>query len=370
MVCWHSNSAQSRRCIFFVCVYDSWHRPRILPGIICHVRTRYRTWYYRFWRSSRACCWYAKRTQLALRNVPKQLHAARYSNERWAIFVPLQLSIYGQLFYLGRQAFYVFDGQSAPQRLSDKVEPWILGNVNATAPSYAMQGDRTQYWMFYYNNRIHIVYDSTGSGLLGTWLVFDLINSGWTIQQPADAVIAYAALDGPGDPAPTVGVIFCQSSGNQYFWDQYSTGVMTADQYNGTTGANIQAGFSTKFFKVGTPGTPKRIMRWYPEFFAGNLNATCTITNDYGASSVASAVNALSNNSYYNNTASQTINGGVGYGYALWSSGTRTFVGAPTTRIDTNLQGEAFSFGASTNAQTQPWIFQGMTGNYAQEARV
>jgi hypothetical protein len=280
------------------------------------------------------------------------------------------LSIYGQFYYLGRQAFYRFDGQSAPQRLSDKIEPWVLGDTNATNPSFAMLGDRTKYWAFYYNNRIHIVYDSVGLGVLSTMLAYDLVNNGWTIESLPNGVISFSALDGPGDPAPTTGVIFYQNAGNQWFWDQYSTGTNTADEYNGSTGQNINAYFTTKYFKTGVPGTPKRLMRWYPEFFTGPATFSLAVINDYGASQAGGTAQGVGNASYYGNAGSQTLNGGTGYGYALWASGVRGFLGAPTTRQDANLTGEAFAFSAGTNAQTQPWVFQGLTGNYAQEAKV
>ena len=273
------------------------------------------------------------------------------------------IAIYGMVYFLGRQAIYVFDGQSAPQRISDKVEPWILGDPYATFPSYAMQGDRSQYWAFYYNNKIFWVYDTAGVGVLSTMLCYDLVNQGWTIQVPNDPMVAYASLNGPGDPSPEQGVILSQSSGQPWFWDTYAGGLSTADAWNGTTGVNIPASFQTKYFKVGVPGTPKRIMRWYPEFFAGTTSFTLSVINDYGTSSQVGAFNSIGGTYFYDSVSSL-------YGSALWSTGTRSFFGAPATRTDLNLQGEAFSFGVSSNGQNQPWVFQGFSLNYAQEARV
>jgi hypothetical protein len=295
------------------------------------------------------------------------------------------VSLYGQYFYLGRQGFYRFDGQSAPQRLSDKIEPWILGST-ITSPSFAMLGDRSRYWAYYYNNRIGIVYDSTGANVLNTILVYDLVNSGWTVYQTPDSFIAFSALDGPGDPSPTQAVKFSQNSGAQWFWDVNSTGSSTCDQYNGTTQTPISASFQTKFFKVGVPGTPKKVTRWYPEFFSsGVLNVGLTISNDYGTS-------AGSHDTFSPQTAGGAFfyDGTARYDSAsspatTWGAAVPIFYGAPQTRTDilatytdannstfsqSGIQGEAFSFGVNSSNISAPWIFQGLTGTYAQEARV
>jgi hypothetical protein len=235
-----------------------------------------------------------------------------------------------------------------------------------------MLGDRTSYWCYYYNNRLGIVYDSAGAGVLNTILVYDLVNQGWTVYQTADPFIAFAALDGTGDPAPTQGVKFNQNNAAQWFWDVNSSGVNTADAWNGTTGTNIAASFQSKYYKVGLPGTPKVLMRWYPEMFASSINGYFNLVNDYGSNT--------STNANFTSTSAQAFYDGAGSFVAKydngstpvtnWGTGALAFFGAPGTRQDANLRGEAFSFGFSSTTQLQPWIFQGLTGTYAQHARV
>jgi hypothetical protein len=268
----------------------------------------------------------------------------------------------GIVYFMGRQAFYMYDGSSNPQQLSQNIEPWILND--ALNQDYSLKGDRTTTFVMEYNNRLHIWYDVVGSGQLTNVLVFDLNNYGWTVLTLANPMIDACVLNGPGDAVPSLPVCVDQNVGLCYNWDAYSV-----TQPNGQThavsdnGTAISAQMATKFFKIGVPGTPKRLMRLYPELFVEQFSGQVQATTDYGYTTSGQEI-------------SLTPPPMALWDVALWDQFTwaqtavRTFLGAPSTRFDLNLTGEAFSFGLQTNSTNPPWTLQGFTGTYRQESRV
>jgi hypothetical protein len=272
------------------------------------------------------------------------------------------LSYAGIVYFLGKQAFYSYDGSSNPAPISPNIEPWVLNGV--LNQDFSMKGDRTAVFGMEYNNRLHWWYDYEGSGYNRGVLVYDLVVQGWTPLQLNDAFSDACLINGPGDPSPQTACTVGFATGQAYNWD-----VIAAVQPSGQShavsdnGVAIPSAVYTKFFKIGVPGTPKKMMRLYPELFVEQFSGTCSVTTDYGASQ-ASGLLSLS-------PAMSAVWDTAIWDTSSWAANAvQTFLGAPATRIDLNEVGEAFSFSIQTNSTNPPYILQGFTGVYKQETRV
>ena len=195
-------------------------------------------------------------------------------------------------------------------------------------------------------NQILVVTSPPASPSETSWSVFMSTLTGQETLQAANIPIGtqYPAFAGitTGGASPYTAANTVSDNGQPIFYD-----------------------FKTKFFKMSQPGVPKRIMRVYPEIFIGqsfSVNAGCMA--DYGGGIFTTLLSP-----------------GTGSGGALWDSAVwdvskwagntvRAFYGAPTTRCDYNLQGEAFAFQLTNTGMYPPWIIQGFTGSFAREAQV
>jgi len=262
------------------------------------------------------------------------------------------LSVDGALYFIGTTSIYRFDGTSLPQPIGIKVEPWVQND--ALAPDFPMNGNRTLSWAFYYNRRVHFVYDSGGVGHCNTMLVWDLLSQGWTVLSGIGAAMNCAVLlDAPGDPDPHAVIIGSASSGQAYNWDVYNgTGQDVDDD-----GTVISSSFITKYFKIGQPGVNKRLKRVYIEIFAETFGGAFFADTDYGANSSGSVVPVIGQGGAIWD--SSTWDSGV------WGGGALTFV---KQRFDADLTFEALAFGIQTNDKNPPYRFQGTSGEFVMEA--
>ena len=268
----------------------------------------------------------------------------------------------GIVYFIGKQAIYQYDGSSNPTQISQNIEPWILNDP--LHQDYSLKGDRTQCFSAVYNNKLHVFYDVTGSGLLNAAVVYDFMTGGWTPLQMANPFSAFVLLDAPGDPSPAQSVVFDSQIGYCYNWDAYATNQPAGLTHSvSDNGAPITASFTTKFFKVGVPGTPKRIMRVYPELFFEAFTGTIGVTTNYGTGLTTQLIiNPQPGNSQWD---------AFLWDVGQWSAAqSQEFYGAPESRFDMNLTGEAFGFNLSTSSVNPPWVLQGFTGVYKQESRV
>lgn len=265
----------------------------------------------------------------------------------------------GVIFWLGHNAVWVFDGQDPPQRISDKIEPWILND--AFIPGYPITSNNGQTpWAKVYNNKLFLGYCSgLGITVPNTVLVYDLVVQGWTVLQSTPGLYCMTLLDAPGDANPSLPVVGSSSSAVVYNWDVEPTAGSDATD----AGTAIICQFQSKYFKLGIPGTNKMLLRTYPEFFlSGPLNATFVVSTDYG-------------NDAYSNLVGVSYLSGALWDVALWDVGLwgsgQAFnpYGFPVSRIDyQGVEAESFSFGLTTVGSSAPWIFQGLTGSFSQKS--
>lgn len=267
------------------------------------------------------------------------------------------LPVPGGLIFLGNQAVYFFDGYNPPQRLSDKIEPWVLND--ALTGGYVMSS-RTSCFAWVYENRYHLAYNSTfvtGSGA-NTILVYDLIEQGWTVLVTTPGISCATLLNAPGDSAPWKCLVG-SSQGYQVFnWDVEPV----AGQPATDNGVPFIITFQTKFYTLGVPGTNKVLTRLYPALFvSGSFEASVLAQSDYGNTQSAETFLAAVQNANNEWDQAQWDVGQFG-GSTSWIP----FV-APATRTDfDSLEGDTFSFGIQTNAATSPFIIGGFTGAFHQ----
>ena len=261
----------------------------------------------------------------------------------------------GVLYFLGNRAFYAFDGvQITP--ISRNVQPWIL--ADPLYPDFPMNGDRTLAWAFLYNNRLFLWYDSGGVGHPNTCLVYDLVAQGWTVLTDL-ALAGFCLKDAPGDPTPYAPLAISAITGQVYNWDAF----VDQTTYNvSDDGQPIQASVASKFFKLGQPGTPKKLRRLYYELFALGANTTLSLNaaaiSDYGSSQTTSII-------------SSQQGAGASWDVSNWdastfSSGTFAYV---NLRVDYNMPGEAFSIALISSAVQAPWRWMGVSGVFVQGSR-
>lgn len=267
----------------------------------------------------------------------------------------------GVLYFIGNYGIYRYDGQSFNE-ISRKVRPWIVGDPQFQS-TYPMNGNRSMSWAMYWNRRIYFWYASNpalGSNLsktIYTALVWDLTLQGWTIYQSSIAFGAACLLNATSDPDPEQLIIQDQVNGIHYLFDVYEDSSLNVTD----NGATINSAWLSKYYKIGDPGTEKRLLRLYPEMFTYNtFNGYLQVVTDYGAATNIVEITTPSS------TAS--LWGKAIWGINLWGPGSG--VGAYSKyRNDVNIQGEAFAFGIVTpyvTGSTPLYRFMGLTGRYSQ----
>ena len=268
------------------------------------------------------------------------------------------VTVDGLLYYLGNSGIYTFDGGTITC-ISNKVEPWIL--VSPLQTDFPMNGKRSISWAFYYNRRMHFVYDSGNVGYTQTVLVFDLVLQGWTVLS-SPRIGAAVLLDAPGDVAPPLCAVLDSTQGTAYWWDNLNTLAGGLATWQTSFVTNI----ATKFFKIGDPDTPKQLTRLYVELFlpvAGSIvPLTINVITDYGASSVGTVSIAA-------------ITTGVAtWDVSIWDTSSWSNLGQggqvfTKQRIDANLEAEAFAFGVTSSDTNPPYRFIGVSGTISQLGR-
>jgi hypothetical protein len=270
------------------------------------------------------------------------------------------ISANGTIYFLGRNAFYAFDGQTEPKRTSDKVEPYILNSPFVIG--YPMTRNRNLSWACAYNNKIHLGYCSVAA-TPDTILCLDLLVGGWTILQTTPGLMSMTLLDAPIDPSPFEAVVGSSLSGQTYQWDAVPATTSSA-ALDGSV--PVAARVVSKYFWIGDPGTNKALMRTYPELFiSGPFAASFILGVDAGNVLVEEVINSLD---YENNLLTWNVGtwnqqnwGGVN-GF-LW-------FGAPNTRLDwPGTQGDTFGFGMASSTPNSPWIFAGCTAVFQQRGK-
>lgn len=271
------------------------------------------------------------------------------------------VSANGIVYFLGHMGYYSFDGQSEPQQISTKIEPWILNDP--LTPGYPMTQNWNLTWAAIYNNRLHLGYCSNSS-TPNTILCYDLVMRGWTVLVTTPGIASMILLNAPGDSNPYVCLVGSATTGQVYTWDYIST-VTTAASLDGTTPVLAQA--QSKYFKIGVPGTNKCLQRFYPEFFvAGNFTAQLTISTNYGLSQTSQETTnptATTDTLYWDTSGSL-------WDASVWG-GLIGFVpfGAPQSRSDFSVQFESIAFGVQTLTAQAPWIWSGGSGVWNQLGR-
>jgi hypothetical protein len=273
----------------------------------------------------------------------------------------------GVLYFLGRMAYYNFDGTSTPQRASKRVEPWILNDpiIAAQPNQYPMTGNFNLAWATLYNNRIHLGYCANSSSFPNAILTLDLELGGWTVQVPTPGLSSMILLDAPSDPSPYQCYVAAATTGQVYQWDSLGAFVngQAAMALDGTT--PVLATAQSKYFKVGVPGTNKTLTRYYPEFFvsATPFQLPVTVSTDYGNTTASSVIENSS-------MAIPLWDSGVLWDSgALWGATGYTSFNAPATRLDFDIPFEAVAFGFAMSAAMAPFIWAGGTGSFSQRGR-
>ncbi|MDB5094565.1 MAG: hypothetical protein JWO85_2666 [Candidatus Eremiobacteraeota bacterium] len=270
------------------------------------------------------------------------------------------ISSEGVCYFQGHMAYYAFDGQTEPQPISRKIEPWILNDQ--FTPGYPMTQRWDLSWAQVYNNRLHLGYCSN-STTPNVILCYDLIVKGWTVLVPTPGIASMILLDAPSDGSPYTCLVGSATTGQVYTWD-YVSAVTSATVLDDATAVLAQV--QSKYFKIGVPGTNKALQRFYPEFqVAGAFSAPFTISTDYGLSTTQ----ALTTNP---TVATNTLVWDQGFWDQMVWGGLTGFVpfGSPMSRIDLpGVQGESFAFGISMTQALAPWIWSGGSGVYQQQGR-
>lgn len=270
----------------------------------------------------------------------------------------------GNIYFLGNNAIFGFDGQTVPQAISTKIEPWVLNDPFAAAPSFPLNQNRQLSWGQIYNNRYHIGYCSTSS-VPNTILVYDLTVKGWTVLTTTPGIASMCLLNAPGDADPTVALVGSSTTGQAYTWDFVPafSGGQAAVVKDGA--ALVLGQVQSKYFKLGVPGTNKMLLRFYPEFYVSSLPFVIpvTVSTDYGNTTTAVVVeNApLSSNVLIWDQGQWDVNLWGGTGFASF--------GSPLSRVDFNVQAEAFAFGVQMTSGLSPWIWSGGSGVFKQSGR-
>ena len=338
----------------------------------------------------------------------------------------------GVLYFLGNNNTYSYNPltQANPAPFSLKVQPWIT--ADPFTGGYPMQGSRSSVFAWMYNDRYQVVYSSEVAGVPDTVLVYDTNIQNWTVLQTALPMFSACLINAPGDPAPSASLVG-SLGGKVYVWDPYvaqenafwdgcawNVAVWDDSTDNTDAGSVINTWIATKFFKVGEPGTVKSLHRIYPEIvYPGTFTGTATVQTDYALEATFTEAVVASTPSLAQWDISM-------WDASFWSVSPvpRSSLNAPQSRIDVTaqlptypynymqwnisewnqtpwganplptfqspgIQGEAFSMGMQSgvvaygsvwdqaiwdSAQWSgvsqlPWIFSGITGSFAQNAR-
>lgn len=268
------------------------------------------------------------------------------------------ITVSGSVYFLGRSAIYMFDGQSVA-RLSDKVEPIIL-NDPIVASDFLMGGPRATAFAWFYQNRIHFSYDSSGIGYPTTILVWDIILKGWTIVQPGIPIYAAFLIEAPFDAAPATCIVMGATSSQAYNWDVYN-GLGTNGHNIDDAGVAIEAVVLSKYFKIGMPGVVKRLQRCYPEIFCESFSGQFTVNADYGAVSTAAVFTVATTGNFLVWDAGK-------WDASNWAGGFQRFIN-PRIDVEETTDAEAFAFGILSSPMDPPLTWQGVSGQYVQQNR-
>jgi hypothetical protein len=274
----------------------------------------------------------------------------------------------GVLYFLGRMAYYSFDGTSTPQRVSKRIEPWLLNDPIAAVQPGAYPLTSSNYaWAQLYNNRIHLGYCANSSSTPNAILCLDLELGGWTVLVPTPGLSSMVLLDAPSDPAPYQCYVASATNGQVYQWD-YIGSFVNNNAPSAMDGSTPVLGWAqSKYFKIGAPGTNKALTRFYPEFFvsATPFSIPVTVATDYGNATTTTVVDNTGSSGNPNvliwDQGQWDVNVWAGSGYTSFN--------APETRIDYDLQGEAFAFGFQMSSALPPFIWAGGSGSYHSRGR-
>lgn len=270
----------------------------------------------------------------------------------------------GVLYFLGRMAYYSFDGTTTPQRVSDKIEPWILNDPIAGLNGFPMTGNFNLTWAQIYNNRIHVGYCANGATVPNTVLCLDLVVKGWTVCVPQPGLSSMVLFDAPSDPSPYQCYVGSSSTGQAYQWDYAPPSTGNAGTVmDGTT--PVLANAQTKFFKVGVPGTNKTLTRLYPELLISAIPFTLPITvaTDYGNAVTTSEVVGTP-------SATNVLIWDSGFwDVNVWGASGYSSINAPESRIDFDVPFEAIAFGFQMTSALAPFVLSGFTATYSQRGR-
>jgi hypothetical protein len=261
------------------------------------------------------------------------------------------ITVDGYVYFLGRDDIYMFDG-TAIQPMGQKVRPYILNDpLFDNQWDIPMSGSRPLSWAMYYNRRIYFWYDTGNVGHPNCALVWDMNLHGWTTLV-GESLNAACLLDASSDGAPLACVVGGSTTAQCYNFDVYNGTGHNVDD----AGTGIAVQVSTKYFKVGQPGTDKRLMRAYIELFLESFAGVILINTDYGAQSTSKVV------------ASATLTGAIwdvsDWDESSWSAGFLQFV---NPRTDFEVKFEALSLGVFSNAVMAPFWLQGFSGRAIQE---
>jgi hypothetical protein len=285
----------------------------------------------------------------------------------------------GIVYFTGQRAFWAFDGQTVPQSLSDKIEPWVLNDpFYVGGYNYPISSSNFMLSQIY-NNRLHLGYISGTGAVPNTILILDLVTKGWTVSQPRGGLSSMCLLDAPSDPNPYIAIVGSATQGIPYTWDYVpplSTSSPVYDDAPNNT-APVFAAVQSKFFKLGEPGTNKALKRFYPEMLvAGTFAQPFIVTTDYGAAQAQVLLDNPLTGMVWDVSAWDDAEwaGGIGF----------TNFGPPASRLDfSGVQGESFAFGINMISQAMisvgisqgisqasaPWIWSGGSGVFGQRSR-
>ena len=263
------------------------------------------------------------------------------------------ISVDGIVYFLGRDDFYGFDGNNVIP-LGTKVRPYILNDPLFTNSwDVPMAGSRQLTWLMYYNKRIYMFYDSTNVGNCNAGLVWDMNLHGWTTYT-GPTLNCGALLNASSDGAPMAAIVGNALSGQIYNFDVYNGTAHNVDD----AGTAINVLMQTKFFKLGQPGTQKRLLVLQPELFTETYSAAMLASPDYGAPSAAAITGGTAPGQYVWDTALWDV--------AYWVGGFLVF---RNPRQDFDIFFEAMAVGMQSTVVQAPYWIAGFSGRISQQTR-
>ena len=263
------------------------------------------------------------------------------------------ISIDGIVYFLGRDDFYGFDGNNVVP-IGTKVRPYILNDPLFTnAWDVPMGGSRQLTWLMYYNKRIYMFFDSTNVGYPNAGLVWDMNLRGWTTYT-GPTLNCGCLLNASTDGSPMQAIVGNAVSGQIYNFDVYNGTVHNVDD----AGTAINVLVQTKFFKIGQPGTQKRLMTLQPELFTETYSASILASPDYGLPTAAAIAGGTAPGQAVWDTAQWDV--------AYWVGG---FLNFTNPRTDFDIYFEALAVGIQSTVIQAPYWFAGCSGRISQQTR-